>query len=549
LTRDATAAVYDASFYPRATQNDRQERTYDGVTLLSRMETAYPSRFVGDVDDAGITNGRANNWVTFFLARWATEFPWFDYETVPQLRMPVPGENGVAKPSEYDEEFSLLNPFPVRQGVVVSRAFSFPQEPGNQLSMYQMLERLLSPFPGAVFFQNASGRLQIVPAYGPDADETPYKTLGADDVASQSLGEPSIGTIVNRATVSSRGFVRSEAVAVMQPAWFQVGGNDQLGRTNWYTPPGDRVNMQATEDGSILQEGLEPGQFAAQLGVLWPIATDSLPAGDGIGIGTVADPLITVGWARYSNDSLDDSGATGFTLVSELIPFTASGWTTVGTFSASAVNFTLLGRWRDEQQAIELTLASGAKFEQDCFIAPCSTLIAEITLNDSSVGYTETSGVSVTFGTTETSEENPIPGADGTDAVTASQTTYGVLETRVDVDGYVLDAGQALGMAQGIVLGNLTPRAIRSLDLGWRGSTVALFDDRGRLFGTPDSGEGLLVGVEYTDDFISVTGGKRVGIEETVPSLPGFIPTDVTWLQNEDGSLWTNEDGSLSEPA
>jgi hypothetical protein len=398
-----------------------------------------------------------------------------------------------------------------------------------------------------VFFMNSSGNLQIVPAYGPDADETQYKTLGDDDVVSVSFGEPSIGTIINKVTVSSRGLARTEDTEVMQPAWFQIGGNAQMGRSNWYTPPGDRLNLQETADGSILQEGLSSGDFGRQLPVFWPVSTSALPAGSGIGLGTVGSPLITVGWARYSNDSLDASGTSGFTLVTETIPFSGA-WVTVGTFSASAVNFTLRGRWDSSQNGVVLTLADGAKFEQDCFFPPCSTLIIELTLNDSSVGYAESSGVTVTFGTLA-EEEGVIPNDSGGNAVEDSQTAFGVLESRVDVRGYVLSTEQALAMAQGIVLANLSPRAIRSLDLGWRGSTVALFDDRGRLFGTPDSGEGLLVGVEYTDDFISVTGGKRVRIEETVPSLPGFIPSDTEWLLNDDSTFWTSEDGSLSEPA
>ena len=174
-------------------------------------------------------------------------------------------------------------------------------------------------------------------------------------------------------------------------------------------------------------------------------------------------------------------------------------------------------------------------------------LVVEFTLNDSSVGFVETPGPTVSFGVP--SEGHTIPGVGGVNAIAESQAAYGVLEERINVRGYTLTTLQALRMATGIVLANIGPRAIRDFDLGWKGSTIALFDDRGRLFGTPGGGEGLLVGVNYQDDFISVTGGKRVRIEETIEGAAGFVPTEAVWLLTDETDYWLNDDGSLSEPA
>jgi hypothetical protein len=557
LTRNATAAVYDASFYPRATQNERQERTYDGVTLLSRMQTAYPARVFASTTDLGISSS-AKAIITYLLGQWATEFSWFAYETVPDLRFPIPGANGVAKPSEY----TVVDVPRPQDGGVGSSVVALPQDDGNRRSMYDILQDLLSPFPGTVFFQNSAGNLEIVPAYGPDADETPYKTLSTDDVVTQSLGEPSIGTIINRCTVSSRGYQRSDAVAVMQPAWFQVGPQQLYGEAVWYEPAVDRVNLQepsADTAGAILQEDdlTTADGFTAQTPGVWPVATDAIPAGDGISLVDSGDAsLVTVGWSRYTGargfQGLNTSGTTGLTLLRTFIPFGGNFEPTLNwEGNAGLFNFVLQidAKWDAQQGGVVFRLSPSSVLDRLTGSGIYDSFVVEFTLNDESVGYAETSGVTVTFGTAETSAESPIPGSDSSDAVLASQATFGVLEERVDVRGYVLNSEAALAMAQGIVLANLSPRAIRSLDLGWRGSTVALFDDRGRLFGTPDSGEGLLVGVEYTDDFISVTGGKRVRVEETVPSLPGFIPTDTEWLLNDDNSFWTNDDGTLSEPA
>ena len=174
-------------------------------------------------------------------------------------------------------------------------------------------------------------------------------------------------------------------------------------------------------------------------------------------------------------------------------------------------------------------------------------MIVEFTLDDASQGATETTGVTATFGVT--ADGDSIPGEGGVNAIAESQTAFGVLETRVDVRGYVLTATQALGIARGLVLANLSPRAIRDYELGWKGSTVALLDDRGRLFGTPGGGQGLLVGNSYQDDFIAVTGGKSIRVEETIEGADGFIPADASWLLVDSGDFWMNDDSTFSGPA
>jgi hypothetical protein len=175
------------------------------------------------------------------------------------------------------------------------------------------------------------------------------------------------------------------------------------------------------------------------------------------------------------------------------------------------------------------------------------SVIVEFTLNDASAASVETPGPTATYGVVASGDS--IPGVDGVNAIEESQAAFGVLEKRVDIRGYVLPAGLALAIAQGLVLANLTPRATREYELGWKGSTQVLFDDRGRLFGTLDGGQGLLVGRAYRDDFVSVSGGVTARFEETVPGSPGSIPVDALWLLNDDGSFWQNDDGSFSPPA
>jgi len=464
LLASASAVPFDASasvslppavgsFYPRATQNDRQERTYDGITLLGRMQTAYPAPIFDAVVNlnggAGLADNHADTIITYVLTQWATEFPWFGFETVPDLRTPMPGSTGVMVPGEYGAS----------DGLITSDVVAIRQDESNRRSAYDILTDLLSPFPGTVFFQNAAGNLQIVPAYGPDADETPYKTLSTDDAVSQSLGEASIGTIVNRATVSSRGYQRSDTVAVMQPAWFQVGSNARLGTNTWYDPPANRANLQETTDGGILQEDLVSGQFGQQRPSVWPSSTSNIPAGNGIGlVDEYGDPLLTLGWAMYNTSgAVVESGTDGLTMIETAVPFDGV-WRDTFRWDGPATAFEtdafliMRARWNATAGGVELGFGA-AKFETSCGLpVGCRTYVVEFTLDDLSVGYAETGGVTVTFGTLD-GDETEIPNAAGTgNAVEDSQTAFGVLEERISVEGYLLDPEQALLMAQGYVL-------------------------------------------------------------------------------------------------
>jgi hypothetical protein len=547
LTRSVTDPIVDAAFFPRAAQNQNHERQYDGVTLLSRMRTAYPAKIVDTVDRLGLADNSARSIITHVLTRWATEFAWFEFETVPDLRMPMPGTTGVMQPSEYDT-------VPVtRLGVVRSDAVVFPQDDDERLSAFDMLDALLSPFPGAVFFANSAGKLQIVPAYGPDADAAgaPFKTLTTDDVVSVSLGEPNAADIINKATVTSRGYQEAEDVPLMQPAWAQFGPSQAFGLPDrWYEPPNDRVNMQPTTTGDVLQETLTPADSFNRQGYLaWPISTTAVPAGSGISLVDGSSvPQVTVGWTMYRTSSVlsTSTGSSGLTLLETSVPFDGVTRDTLRLdLVADGIPFNLLisARWDSAQSAIALTARTAAMF----FVSTDAeyVLIAEFAFDDSSRGAVVVSGPNVTYD----ASSNSIPGAGGTNAIQESVDAYGELEERIDVRGYTLTGDQAFSMARGIVIANLSPRAIRELDLSARGSTIARFDDRGRLFGLPDGGEGLLVGVQYQDDFVSRSWSKRVRVEETIAGAAGFIPPDGEWLLNDDESFWQNEDESFSEPA
>jgi hypothetical protein len=287
--------------------------------------------------------------------------------------------------------------------------------------------------------------------------------------------------------------------------------------------------------------------------MVWPMASDVLPAGDGVGLVDSDDaPQVTVAYRIVqSQSSIVASGTTGLTLVQESVPFDGVNRTTLRwdlTYAGIDFFVSIQARWDAAANAVALT-AKTARLDgvSGGLLPKRYSAIVEFTLNDASVAFVETTGVTATFGVTE--DGDSLPGAGGVNAIAESQTAFGVLETRVDVRGYVLTETQARAMAEALVLANLSPRAVRSYDLTWIGSTVVRRDDVGRLLATPDGGQGLLVGHSYADDFPGASGGVSVRVEETVEGAPGFIPSDSVWLLNDDGSFWQNDDGSFSAPA
>ena len=539
VTRDQESETADVAFYPRAAQNEQAESEYDGVTLLTLMLNAFPAPVFEERLES--VNADAQSIITDRFVAWAAEFPWFAYEAVPDLRTPSTSYTGTS-------------------GRVESRVVSFPQAGRDRVSMYDQLEALLSPFPGTVFFGTSEGLLRIVPVWGPAADAEPFRTLEGSDVTSVSVGAPSVGTIINRATVRSRGYQVSEDVEVMQPAWFQLGSRQLTGRDVWFTPPVDRVNLQEPSDSastSLQADELTPADnYNEQTPGLWPVNTERLPAGPGISlVDSLGEPLVTVAWRQYCGGSaatatLSDSGTIGLGLIETIIPFDGAWRSTLFwgvNVGIETAQVTVQCRWSAARQGVEFRLADPTTLETSQALVPGCFWMVEFTLNDGSVGFVEREAPSVTFGIV--AEGDSLPTTGGGNAILDSQNTFGVREEIIDVRGYALTVEQSRRIAEGYVLANITPRAVRELGLGWKGSTRVVFDDRGRLVGLPDGGEGLIVGRSYSDDFIAVAGDISLRVEETIPGSAGFIDTTTQYLLNDDGTFWQNDDGSFSEPA
>jgi hypothetical protein len=542
LFRERDSAEADFVYYPRPRQNLVMENQYEGVTVLSRLASYYPARVFDTVDSTGLgitTSGgaTAQQVLEFLLNRWALDTGWLAYEPVPDLRLRLPG----FAPSDY---------WAPRFGTVRTPVLAFPQDRARRRSALEILQALLSPFPGTVLRQNSAGRLEIVPTYGPDADEVPAITLEPIDLYSVTIGKPDPFSVFNRATFASQGYERAEDVELMQPAWFQVGSNIQFGRSNWFSPPNDRLNLQPPPEGfDTVQESYTAGEdYALNRPNLWPISNDRIPAGDGISlVDSVGDPLVTMAWARYFNDSLVDSGTNGLTIVTPVIPFSGA-WVTAFSVLIPLPQddawATIRARWNDARQGIEFGLADPTKLETNCFTG-CNGVIIEFTLNDASTGYIETGTTTGSFGFVD--EGDSLPAVGGGNAVLDSQTEFGVLEASVTIEGYSLDAGTLVEVARAFVLENITPKVVRELDLSTIGVRLG-FDSIGRLVELPNTEQGRVIGRTYADDFVARSWRATAEVEVPNALGPGAVDVSTDWLLNDDLSFWTNSDGSFSEP-
>ncbi len=525
----------DFAYYPRPRQNVLEESQYDGVTVLSRLRNYYPPRVFATTAELGLPDpATAQELVTFLLQQWAADVPWLTYKPVPDLRLRLPGFT----PNDYGPE----------DGLVTSHVFAFPQGRDDRRDALTIIEDLLSPFPGAVARQASDGDLIIVTPYGPDADQTPFLRLSGHDAYSVSRGDPDPYSVTNRATYSSQGWERHEEVATMQPAWFQVGWGGQFGRPTWYTPPGDRLNLQPTDDGTgVLQESLdEHGPFNDQVPQLWPIASTAIPAGTGISLRDgSSNPTITAAWSRYVGDSLDGTGTGTIVLLEDEIPFDGH-WRTTFRFqetatSGEAIRITVDCRWNAILEGVEFRFRQPLNLHSTCFLGTCRGWVVEFTLNDSSVAYAPGSINTGTYGVIDTLDpENSdvLPGEGGVNAIEVSQAAFGILEANVRIRGYVLRPDILAQIAQAHVVENITPKVTRELEISIFSGLRVQFDHIGRLTELPNTDVGHLTGVTYRDDFEADQLAKTTRVEVRDYAAPGAIDTTTVFLTLLNGSYW-----------
>lgn len=525
VTRARSGPV-DFSYFPRPRQNAVEENQYEGITVLSRLASWYPPTMFDTVTALGIGAGgiaTAQEVIQHVLDTWAGLVPWLTVGIVPDLRL--------------RKEFFAPGSYGSSDGLVTTETVTIDQSGENRRDALAVLHDLLSPFPGTVVRQFSTGALAIQPIYGPDSDATPALTLDEDwDLYSVSRGRPDPFSVKNRATVTNSSYERGDEVALMQPAWFQIGSNYQLGLDTWFTPPGDRLNLQPPYGSdTTLQESLAFGQFSSQLPASWPQSSSSIAAGSGISLRDGSnDPTVTCAWRRYAGTSLADSGTDGFTLLEDEVPFDGL-WRDTFRFSKpygigiEVSHITVRCRWDAASKSVQFSVPPG-NLDTGCSTG-CRGWVVEFTLNDSSVGYSAGASKSATFGVVDEGDALPADSESG-NAVLDSQTAFGVLEATIDIRGYDLDLLTLQQIARAYVVQNITPRVTRDVELSSVGSRVT-FDHVGRLVELPSGEQGYLVAVDYSDDFTAGSWRKSAQVQVANADADGAVPTtDIFYLDS-----------------
>ena len=543
-TRQARNGPTDAVFFPRPRQTADGTSSYEGVTMLALMERVYPSQIFTRVSDLPIpqTGGAATAQaiINYVFGQWLLEYPWFVYAPVPDLRTRTPS---ALKPSDYGPT----------DGLVTDRIIRLRQSDERRVSMLAMLEALLTPFPSTQYFQASTGELVIRPAYGPDADEEPVITLADSDVKEISDGLPDLFQVRNRCTVRLQTFKPTENVEVLTPAWLQVL-SAHIRLTSYQPNPASNFLQPVPADRLDLTVGEGSPNGVRD----WPLDPDLLLA-DANFIYLEADgsPLITAAINTYTAaGTLDEAWTSPGDLTIDLfnpIPMSGAWVQAIGvrrgsSYSGNSWWTRWSARWNSSRNAIQLRW-DGGQLEVNTWLGDASKRVGqfEMTLNGVSTAWAEGASISATFGVVG---EDVLPSASGGDAIAESVENFGLVEETINIEGYGdLDVLTLRDIATGYVLENISPKSVREIVLGWKGSTRVLFDHRGRRAATPFGGQGLIVGVDYRDEFQSPSGGKTARLEEIIPGAPGSVDVENPWLLNDDGSYWTNDDGSLSQPA
>jgi len=568
VTRSRHDPNRDLLVYPRPTQNPGGVITASGATILTLMARAITPRIEWNPGDDR-TAKQAIEYVFNFWKNDAKDsdgnlmFPWFDYAPVPDLRT-LTADMGT--PADYRAAPEM--------GRLTVRGLLYARESGpsgREYSMLDVLEDLLSPFPGTVWRQDEAGRLQIVPAYGPDADDSPIN-LEHRDIVSISEGKPDLLNITNRWTVQAYPVTEQENVGVLEPAWFQIGGHRLFGRnttTNagaiWYTPP-NRANLQPPITGSgPLQAGLKwMANPSEQLPAAWVISEeDQLVAGDGIKLRDSGGSfMLNAAAAEFFSRAEGDGpveqvhaskAAAVVAIHNDFIPFTGQ---TVDVVTWQHPDspldrwVKLRARWSETAGGVIFTVADWQSL-QNYFWATGGwyTIVLEVALADATTAIKRsTSSLSGQYGVLTDGDFVPAPG--GGNAIKLSQDVYGVVEKSLTVEGYDVRVPQLEAIATGGVLRGLQPMVTRTLSLTAIGSAKVRNEHVGRVVSLPTGEVGVLVGRQYRVGHAA--GGVfsvDIQVEIPNPSSSGAVhPAPSTeFLQLDSGEFWMLDDGQPSK--
>lgn len=531
--------VLAASYYPIPRQSTEFLNDYSGETLLSRMARVYPLPIFGKVDDLGLTTftlsdgdekdigqaATAQDVITYVFTQWASEYAWFAYETVPDLRLKVesPTAAGIATPSDYSSDATL--------GRAYAQVIQFIQDTDNKKTMRQILDELLSPFYGTVVRGNADGRLEIIPVYGPDASNDPVVTLTDKDAYTETTGQPSPTGVINKWTFRSQPYVLTEDGGLLNQSWFQACSNIFPSGSLYATGTGTDIS----NDDVYIGGGARPNLWAPQSGRI-PDGATGIKLTDSGGV-----KQVTIDY-KYNGGSGSVS-ASDITLTD--IPLDGSTVLAIEADGPSigALHIEISGRYIPESRSVQLWPSGRNDWEN----ANGGHVFRFNLLDATDVWQAESTSVSGTYDLVE-EEEDPLPGS----PVTASVAAYGTREKTTDITGWGIDSGdQLVRMARAAVFEAVQPKLVRTVEQSvWRAFPVK-FSDMGSVIELPSGEQGRLTSRTYSDDFgTNYSQGSLssvIKVEIIDQNGDGVIDVNTEYYLGDDGEALLLDDGTQME--
>lgn len=551
LTQPPNGTI-DAVAFVRPQQTKEYLTRVTGSTMLTLMNRTYPGRFVWQNPNGGtpqeVLTTLFRAWYNARTSTGVRLYPWFNYAPVPDLRTLTPE---LLAPHEYGPN----------DGAIAIRGLLLEQKLGERLTMREIIDNILSAFPGVTYHQNASGQLEIRTPYGPDAHPSYAVAIKPSHVTDISIGREDPFSIENRWTVSGTSFAEVEGAGIMPPAWFQFGNHNALGSPVWYTPPGDRLNLQPGANTPI-QAHLKTTENSKQRPIIWKPSEERLAA-DPNGI-KLTDPSgnLLISAPEYRQVRLVQGGAstifdTGVPRWANkptgdvIIPY--SGETIfLGRlhYASTPPYIEISARWVEKENGVQIWLSAQEQFDSP--LSGSFGIIVAFQINDATRAVMELGDYSVTYGM----DNDHLPSPSGGNAIFESQQRYGVREQTIHLTGF--DLGEAptetlRNIAIGGVTRGLTPRVIRDATLTVTGSTAVRNEHVGLPVQLPTGEIGALVGRQYRDDFTNPSFSASIQVEVLNPTGAGaiepgfefikffnndvmrfFDATRVEWLESEE---------------
>lgn len=473
-----------AIFDPQRLETENHVLEYTYLDLLKRIDNKYPPPYLESVDTLGIISPdgqrSAKDWLNAYLTWLQTQedWEWLDFETIPDLYLRLPDEDGVYNTT------------------LRTAALTIAQPENEELTLKEILENFLEIFEPHKLIATSDYKLKIVPFPESSANLQGPIVLSWGDLYNFPFAYPKdTEPVINHVRVESRGYSFQDEQELINPSYRaflfgEFGGTYDLaaiGIDTYDSPPG----------------GLAP--FIE--GTLIP------------------DTDRTVNFTVFIYD-VNGSGGTALVYSND---FTLTVPANAGAFHFQKNVFITAGAYWLDFYVQFVDEGDGLRV----------SMLEQHTTTNSSSGNSLVYFVAFDAqATTWTQNEESVTGQYSFDETNGelinSQELYGIKKKTITSNFFQLTAEQATDIARAAVNALKDPRIRIRLELApIRDDGFALGpDDIGREVVLPDGYHGVLDDFQYVDDFETEKPlvGAYVWITVTAPPFADAIGSDAVYV-------------------